>query len=299
VPLLLSLAAVWGASFMFIEVGLDDLAPTTLMTARVAIAAGCLVVVLAVIRGVRGALLELRSAGVGAYALGIVNSALPFTLIAWGQEHIDSGTAAISNASTPIWVAFLAIWFSSSERATGVRLLGIVLGLAGVAVLTGAQPEASWWTLAGTVAVVAASFSYAAASLIAQLRLPAIAPLTISTTTMIGATVVLLPLGLFQLPDSFPGAKASGAVLALAVGGTAIGLLVYFRIILRYGSARAAIVTYLLPVTALLYGALLLDETITVASIVGLVLILAGVTLAGREAEVEAEQAVPHPPDPA
>src|SRR6187200_3075833 len=151
--LLLSLAAIWGASFMFIEIALDDLAPTTLMAGRVLVASVMLVCLMAV----SGTLGRLRRAGWRAYALGLINSALPFTLIAWGQEHIDSGVAAIANATVPIWVALLAIWFAQSERATGLRIVGIVLGLVGVAVLAGAQPEVDAWAIAGTLAVVVAS----------------------------------------------------------------------------------------------------------------------------------------------
>jgi len=278
-PLLLTLAAIWGASFAFIEVALDDLTPTTLVAARVAIAAVCLLGVLAAMHGIAGAGRALRGAGLGPYALGIVNSALPFTLIAWGQEHVDSGTAAIANASTPIWVALLAIWFWQGERATGARLAGILLGLAGVGVLTGAQPNASWSTLVGTLAVVAASFSYAISLLIAQHRMWGVGPLLLSTTTMIGATVVLLPFALLQLPDAAPGMEAVAAVLALAIAGTAVALLLYFRLMVGYGSARAALVTYVVPVTALAYGALFLDEPITIAKLAGMGLVLAGVGL--------------------
>ena len=129
--LLLSLAAVWGASFMFIEIALDDLEPTTLMAGRLADRLDRATSLMAA----RGMLGRLRRAGWRAFALGIINSAVPFTLIAWGQQHIDSGVAAIANATVPIWVALLAIWFAQSERATGLRIVGIVLGLVGVAVL--------------------------------------------------------------------------------------------------------------------------------------------------------------------
>jgi drug/metabolite transporter (DMT)-like permease len=285
-PALLTLAAIWGASFMFIAVALEDLAPVTLMALRVGIAALCLLAAVLVTRGLRKGLGDLRRAGLGAYALGVINSAIPFTLIAWGQQHIDSGSAAIGNASTPIWVALLAIPFSASERATGGRLLGILLGLLGVAVLAGAQPEASWWTLAGTLAVVGAAFMYAGSSLIAQGRMTATAPLTLTTTTMIGATVTLVPVALVQLPDAVPGAAAIGSVLALAVAGTALGLVMFFWIINRFGSARATLVTYLLPATALVYGALLLGETVSVAKVVGMALILGGVALGSGVARV-------------
>jgi drug/metabolite transporter (DMT)-like permease len=264
---------------MFIEIALDDLEPTTVMAARVALAALGLVGIMLARRGVRRTLADLRAAGWIGFALGVINSALPFTLIAWGQEHIDSGTAAIGNASMPIWVALLAVWWRESERAAGARLLGVLVGLVGVGVLTGAQPDTTWLAVAGTLAVIAASVSYAAGSLAAQDRMAATTPLALSTASLLGATVVLLPFGLAQLPEQVPGWDTIGAVTFLAIAATTIGILLFFRIIDRYGSFRAGLVTYLLPVTALIYGAVLLDEAITVGKMIGLVLILSGVAL--------------------
>src|SRR5919197_1729344 len=140
VPLVLLLAAIWGASFMFIEWALEDLEPTTLMAARVTFAAVVLLCLLAAVRGLRKALAQLRAAGLAGFALGVVNSAIPFTLIAWGQTHVDSGVAAIANASVPIWITLLALRFRRSERSHGYRLVGILPGLAGVAILAGAAP---------------------------------------------------------------------------------------------------------------------------------------------------------------
>ena len=273
--LLLSLAAVWGASFMFIEIALDDLEPTTLMAGRLLIAS----IVLTSLMAARGMLGRLLRAGWRAFALGIINSAVPFTLIAWGQQHIDSGVAAIANATVPIWVALLAIWFAQSERATGLRIVGIVLGLVGVAVLAGAQPEVDAWAIAGTLAVVVASILYAIASLFLQRQTERLDTITLATATMLGATVALLPFGLAQAPHEVPGWEAIASVVALGVAGTGVGILIFMKIISDYGPFKAGLVTYLLPVTALLYGALLLDEEITAWMVVGLVLILAGVAL--------------------
>jgi drug/metabolite transporter (DMT)-like permease len=292
--LLLSLAAIWGASFMFIEIALDDLAPTTLMAGRVLIASLMLVGLMAV----SGTLGRLRSAGWRAYALGLINSALPFTLIAWGQEHIDSGVAAIANATTPIWVAILAIWLARSERATGVRVVGIVVGLVGVAVLTGVQPDVDAWAIAGTLAVVVASILYAAAALLLQRQTLRLDTLTLTTATMLGATLILLPFGIAEAPSDAPGWEAVAAVVALGLFGTGVGLLIYMKLIGDYGSFRAGLVTYLLPVTALFYGSLLLDEQITGWMVAGLGLILLGVALGsgvlrlGRRSEL-AEPAHP------
>jgi drug/metabolite transporter (DMT)-like permease len=273
--LLLTLAAIWGASFMFIEIALDDFEPTTMMLGRVVVAA----LVLLGLMTARGLLGRLRRAGWRAYALGVINSAVPFVLIAWGQKHVDSGVAAIGNATVPIWVSVFAIWLAQSERATGLRIVGIALGLVGVGVLTGAQPEADRWAVIGTLAVVSASVLYGLASLLLQRLTETVDTITLSTATMLGATLVLLPPGLVQAPDELPGLGPTAAVLALGVGGTGIGILIFMKIIAEYGSFRAGLVTYLLPVTALLYGAFLLGEEVTAWMLLGLALILSGVAL--------------------
>jgi len=273
--LLLFLAAIWGSSYMFIEIALRDLEPTTLMAGRLLIASVFLVGLMAA----RGVLRRLGRAGWRAFALGLINSALPFTLIAWGQKHIDSGVAAIANATVPLFVAILAIWLARSERAMGLRIVGIVLGLMGVGVLTGAQPEVDSWAVIGTLAVVAASVSYALAGLLLQRQMERIDALTLSTATILGATLALLPFGIAQAPTNLPGWEASASVLALGIAGTGVGILLFMKLLGDFGAFRAGLVTYLMPVTALLYGSLLLDETVTSWMLVGMALILAGVAL--------------------
>lgn len=276
-PLLISLAAIWGASFMFIKVAGRELEPTTMMFGRTLLAALLLFAFLASRVGARQAGAQLRRAGLAPFALGVVTAALPFTLIAWGEKHVDSGVAAIANASMPIFVALLALRFRHSERSSGLRLVGIFVGIAGVAVLAGVNPRGGWWAVIGTLAVVVASVAYAAGSLWAQQLVEREAALVVTTASLIGAALSLLPFGLAQLPDSIPGWKVIGSVVALGVAGTAVGQLIYYRMIEMDGSARTSLVTYLLPVTALFYGAGLLGEPITIEEIVGLVLILAGV----------------------
>lgn len=275
VTLLLTLAAIWGASYMFIEIALRDLEPTTLMAGRLVIAAVFLVGLMAW----RGLLGRLASVGRRVFALGLINSALPFTLIAWGQKHIDSGVAAIANATVPLFVAILAIWLAHSERATGLRVVGIAVGLVGVGVLTGAQPEVDAWAVAGTLAVVAASISYALAGLLLQRQTARVDAITLATATTLGATLVLLPFGVAQAPGELPGWEAGASVVALGLAGTGLGILIFMKMLGDFGAFRAGLVTYLMPVTALLYGAFLLDETITALMLVGMALILCGVAL--------------------
>jgi drug/metabolite transporter (DMT)-like permease len=275
--MLLTLAFLWGSSFLFIEVALDEIEPTTMMALRLLFGATALLPILMVQRGARRAAADLGAAGRSLWVLGIVNAALPFTLIAWGQQYIESGIAAIANASLPIFVVLLAIHFRPSERATGLRLAGIVAGLAGVAVLTGAEFDGRWSGVFGTLAVVAASFLYATGALYAQSHVDRTDSIVLATGSAITGTLVLLPLALAQAPSEVPSWEALASVAVLGFGGMAAGQLLYYVVIDRYGSSRASLVTYLLPVIALVLGALLLDEPVEVTALIGLVLILAGV----------------------
>src|SRR5512133_1143702 len=279
VAILLLLAAIWGASFMFIKIAVDELAPTTTMFLRLAFSAVPLLALVVYKVGAGPAWEQLRAITKAAAILGVVNTALPFTLIAWGETRIDSCVAAIGNASMPIFVAILAFFFRKSETATGARLLGILLGLAGVAVLTGVHPKGGWAGAVGTLAVIAASFSYAVGTLYTQGILHDVRNDVLAAASITWGALFLTPLGLAQAPGHFPGWGPILAVLALALLGTVAGQLIYFRMIFRYGSARASLVVYLLPVTALFYGAVLLGETISASAIVGLVLILTGTAL--------------------
>jgi drug/metabolite transporter (DMT)-like permease len=275
--MLLTLAFLWGSSFLFIEIALDDIEPTTMMALRLFFGASALVPVLMAQRGAQRAVADLRTAGRSLWVLGVVNAAIPFTLIAWGQQYIDSGIAAIANASLPIFVVLLAIRFRPSERVNGLRLAGIIAGLVGVAVLTGAEFNGSWSGVAGTLAVVAASVMYAIGALYAQSRVDRVDSIVLATGSAITGTLVLLPLALAQLPSQFPGWETFASVAVLGFGGMAAGQLLYYVVIDRYGSTRASLVTYLLPVIALVLGAILLDEPVEVTALIGLVLILSGV----------------------
>src|SRR5829696_7761493 len=269
-PLLLILGAIWGASFLFIEAAEKGLEPTTIMAGRLLLAAALLVPVLIAATGLRESWRALRRVWLIGLVSGIVNAALPFTLIAWGQKHIDSGTAAIANASMPIFVVLLAWRIRKRESARGVRLVGVLLGFAGVAVLAGADPPGGWWGVAGTLAVVLAAFCYAVGALYAQHHIEAVPVLTFSVAQSVAGALVLLPFGIAQLPSEAPGWKAIGSVVALGVAATAVGTLFYYRLVNLHGSARASLVVYVLPPFALVYGATLLDESLTPQKLIGL-----------------------------
>ena len=303
VPLLAIVAAIWGASYLFIKVAVDEVEPTAMMFFRLVLASAVLIPVLAWRMGTDRAVAEVRGTGWRAFAVGFLNAAFPFVLIAWGEKYVDSGVAAIANATVPIFVVLLALRFNPSERVRGVRLAGILVGFGGVTVLAGLHPEGGWWAVAGTLAIVVASLSYAGANHFVQHNYSSTAPLVIATVSCGTAALILFPFALVQWPAELPSWEAIGSIVALGIFGTAVALLFFYRLLNRYGAARASLVTYLLPPVALVYGALILDEQVTLNAALGLVLILAGVALGSgadgllrrrrRRPEPEVEPACP------
>jgi drug/metabolite transporter (DMT)-like permease len=209
---------------------------------------------------------------------------------------VDSGIAGIANASVPIFVALLVIRFRPSERVKGLRLVGIVAGILGVAVLTGLDPEATWWTVAGTLAVIVASFSYATALLYTQHRYSGTTPLVVAAASTAAGGVLLVPLGALQVPQHIPSWEALASVAALAIFATVIGILIYFRMLAAYGASRTSLVTYLLPPFAVFYGVALLAEPLTLNALLGLVLILAGVALGSGIVRLPRREPLPATP---
>ena len=271
---LFALGAIWGSSYLFIKVGVRDLSPAALVELRLL----CATPVLIAFAVQRYEWSALRAAWREALVLGILNAAVPFTLIAWGERYVDSGVAAVANSSVPIWLAILAVWFVPSERSTGLRAVGIVLGLAGVSVLAGVHPAGGWKGAAGTGAIIVASISYAAANLYAGRHMSVGGPV-LAAVSMIVAFVVLLPLALATFPEHAPGWKSVGSGVALGLLGTALAQILSYRMIGLYGSSRAVLVAYMLPAFALLYGAVFLSESLTLQKLGGLALILGGVGL--------------------
>ena len=279
-PMLLTLAAVWGASYLFIKVAVDEIDPAPMMAFRTLLAAAVLLGYVVWRLGRESAFGELRAAWRHCLVLGVVNAALPFWLIAWGEQYIDSGLAAVVQASVPIFNALLILYFIPHERLTRVRALGLAIGIVGVAVVTGIHPEGGAMAIVGAFAVVLSSLSYAAGGVYGQRAVSGTTGPVLAAGSMLVAGLILLPFALFQLPHSVPSLEAIGSVLALSLLGTALAQLILFRMLALHGSARLSLVTYLMPGFALVYGALILDEAITAATIVGLVLILGGVALA-------------------
>ncbi|MDX6437837.1 MAG: hypothetical protein QOF45_420 [Gaiellaceae bacterium] len=279
-PMLFVLAALWGASYLFIKVAVDEIAPAPMMAARTLLAAAVLIAYVAWRFGWERTRAEARAAWRHFLILGAFNAAVPFWLIAWGEQHIDSGLAAVVQASVPIFNALIALKVLPHERLTGTRALGLAIGIVGVAVVTGIHPSGGWLAIAGALAVVLSSLSYASAGVYGQLAVSGTTGPVLAAGSMLLGGVFLLPLALFQLPDSVPSLEATASILALSLLGTALAQLILYRMLALHGSARLSLVTYLMPGFALVYGATILDEKITAATLIGLALILGGVALA-------------------
>lgn len=291
-----SLAAIWGASYLFIKVANRDFSPPAMMEIRLAVAAVLLGVFVFASRGWRTGWEELRAAGLHGMAIGILNGALPFTLIAWGEHHIESGIAAIGNATVPIFNVLLAPLMLPSERATGLRLAGVGIGLVGVGVLSGAQPTVTALFVLGTLAVVLSSVSYAVAGLWAQRRLRRATGPALAAASMAGGALVLLPLAVVYAPTHAPHWKPLASLAALTLLGTFLAQLLLYRALRYHGAFKTSLVTYLMPPMALFYGAVLLSEPVSYGTVGGLVLILAGVALGSGAVRLTRAARAPAPP---
>ena len=295
--LLLTLGAIWGASYMFIEIGLRDLSPAMVAFVRIALAA----LVLVPIAAAQGTLAGIRPVAISLVAVGAIQVAGPFLLIGAGQEEISSSLAGILVASAPLFTALLAIWVDHEERSQGLRLGGIMVGFGGVAMLLGVDLGGEGAALVGGLFVVLASLGYAIGGFIVKHRLGELAPVAMSGLVMAAAAVLMLPIAFTTAPDELPGLGPAVAVATLGVVGTGIAFVIFYGLIGTVGPARAFLVTYIAPAFAVVYGATLLDEEITAATIGGLVLILAGSWLAaeGRlpgRPRVEVEEGPPSMP---
>ena len=276
--LLLSLALIWGGAFLCISVAVREVQPLTYVWLRLSFAALALWAYV----GWRGEGLGLpRSAWGSMLLLALLNNALPFTLFGWGQTHIASGLASILNATTPIWGVVAAHVFTHDERMTPRKIAGVLLGFGGVALMIGPDLLADLGkdSLA-ELACVVASLSYALAGVWARrYKRQGLSPITVSTGQLTAGALMMLPLSLlvdqpWQRP--LPSLEALGAILALAVICSALGYVLYFRLIDSAGATNALLVTLLVPPVAILLGWLFLHEQLAGQDFAGLALIALG-----------------------
>jgi drug/metabolite transporter (DMT)-like permease len=275
------LSLLWGGSFFFIAVAVAELPPFTIVAARVAIAALALHLVLRL----TGGRLPRTAAALAAFAgMGILNNAIPFSLLVWGQSHIASGLAAILNATTPLFTVLVAHFATTDERLTVGRFAGVLVGFAGVVAMIGPGALAGVETdLLAELACLGAALSYGIASVFGRrFRRLGLSPLQTSTGQLTASTLLMVPVAIavdtpWRLPA--PGLDAAGAVVALALVSTALAYIVFFRILARAGATSISLVTFMVPVSAMLLGTLVLGERLAAEHFVGIALIGAGLAL--------------------
>jgi drug/metabolite transporter (DMT)-like permease len=277
------LAALWGASYLFIKYGLDDFSPAWVVFLRTALGALVLLVVVLVQGGeTRRALGDVRRRPWLALLLGLLAIAAPFLLISYGEEHVPSGLTAVLIAPAPLFVAALAPLIDRSEAIHGSQALGLIVGLAGVALLVGVETVATFAEFASAVGILAAAACYALSGFIVKNAYRGVPAVTTSCISVGAGALLALPFAVATPPTHAPGLRSVLSLLVLGALGTALAFVIFYRLIAEVGAGRAALVTYLVPPLSLTYGAVLLGETITAAAVAGLLLILAGVALAAR-----------------
>ena len=282
-PSILLLAAMWGASYLFIKVAVEDIPPAAMTEFRVLGAGVLLLGYLTWRMGLARAIAELRAAWKPCLVLGVINAAVPMGLVAWGETHIDSSVAGIAQATVPLFTFLLAARFLPHEQVGLMRIAGVALGFLGVALLAGFPSDSGWWAVAGTLAVVLSSLSYASGGVYGQRQVHVTTGPVLETGNMLAAAVVLLPLAVLAPPTDVPGTTALAGLAGLILIPTFAGQLLLFRVLRLHGSRKLSIVTYLMPAFAVAYGALLLGEPITAAMIGGFALILLGATFASGQ----------------
>lgn len=273
---LVGLAALWGASFLFMRLGAAEFGPVALAAVRVA---GAALVLLPLLRW-RGQVGELRRHWRSIFVVGITNSALPFLGFSYAALSITAGLSSIFNASSPLFAAVLG-WLWLKDRPSGPRIAGLAIGFAGVLGLAwekaSFKPGGSGWAI---LACLAAALMYGLSANYTKRRLQGVAPLSVAAGSQLSAALVLALPALWWWPAAMPSARAWAMVALLAVLCTGVAYLLYFRLIAHIGPANAITVTFLIPAFAVLWGWLFLAEPLTAAMAVGCAVILLGTALA-------------------
>lgn len=272
---MLILAALWGASFLFMRIAVPALGPVPLIALRVGIASLFLVPILAMREG----LPSLRPHWKSLLLVGCLNSALPFCLFAYAQLTLAAGFTSVLNASTPIFAAVVAfVWLG--DRLTVLRILGLCIGTAGVVMLVSGTHGLSWSSSGlAVLAALGASLSYAVAGAFTKKYLAGVPALTVATGSMLGAIAVLIVPAAWLWPTEFPSMHVWTSVLLLAFGCTGVAYILFFRLVSRQGPAKAMSVTFLIPLFGVLWGVLFLNESVTLTMVFSGAVILLGTAL--------------------
>lgn len=295
-----AMALIWGMPYFFISVAVDELEPAVVVFGRTSLAAIVLLVLAARSGGVRPALREWR----WVTTFAILEMAIPWILLTTAEQHIASGLAALIISSVPIFGALAAFALGDRSALRPVRLAGIGLGIAGVALLVGndlaGDGAPPWWSVAFVIVVC---ICYGTAPFIISRKLADVPSLGVISISLTIVALLYLPIAAASLPDTSPSAGAMASVVMLALVCTGLAFVVFFRLIDEIGAARASVITFVNPFVAVTLGALFLDEQLELAIAVGFALVLGGCWLATRPApdhgddvataEVEAATATP------
>ncbi|MFK0384461.1 DMT family transporter [Agrobacterium sp. NPDC090273] len=276
--MLVALSLLWGGSFFFIGIAVKELPPVTIVTLRVFLAAIALLIVCRVM----GLHLPRQGAVWRAFfGMGLLNNIIPFCLIVWGQTHIASGLASVLNATTPLFTVIVAHFLTTDEKMTGNKLAGVLIGFAGVATMIGstafAGATSGFW---GQIAILGAAISYAFASIFGRrFKAMGVPPLMTATGQISSSTLMLIPLALLidkPWTLTMPGLETWGALVGIALLSTALAYLIFFRILATAGATNLALVTFLIPVSAILLGSMFLGERLEPKHFAGMAMIAAG-----------------------
>lgn len=264
---------LWGIPYLFISVAVDGgIPPAFLAWSRVLLGA----VVLIAVAWRSGLLGSLRGRGRWIVAYAIIEIAIPFPMIATGEQYVSSSIAAILIAAVPLIVAVLALRFDASERVTGLRLIGLLVGFAGVVALVGIDVAGNADELLGAGAILVAAIGYASAPMILRRKLGDLEPVAIMAGSLVVASIALTPFALVELPGAGVGADAWASIAVLGTICTALAFVLFGSLVIEVGVSRASVITYVAPVVALAAGVAVLGESPGPGALVGLLLILAG-----------------------
>lgn len=267
-----AVSVIWGMPYLFIKIAVEEVSPSVMAWSRLTLAALVLLPVAWRLGALRG--LGERWRILSAFAA--VEMAVPWPLLGFGEVHVSSSLAAILIATVPLFVALLATRFDHSERPTRTRLLGMLIGLAGVVALVGIDIGSEGDELLGAAAILVVAFLYAIGPMIVKRRLSDVDPLGPVAASLGIAALLVTPFALADVPDSVPSADTLASLAVLGLLCSALAFLFFFRLIAEVGPGRATVITYINPVVALALGVAILDESVTTGVAVGLLLILAG-----------------------
>ena len=279
--LLVLLSVVWGGSFFFNGIALREFPTLSIVTARVGLSALALLFLMKML----GQGIQLNRQILKAFfGMSFLNNVVPFSLIVWGQQHIASGVASILNATTPLFTMLVAHWFTTDEKINPRRLLGVLTGIGGVGLMMGLDSmESSGFHLLGQSAILLAAFSYGLAGVygkrFAQLEIP---PLATATGQLCASSMILIPLTLWidqPWTMAIPSIEGMGSLLGIALLSTALAYVIYFRLLKTAGATNLLLVTLLIPVSAIILGVFLLDESLEPQHLSGMAVISLGLLI--------------------